>query len=278
MRQREFFKPVSGAAIHWPRVARAQEAAMLAVNGVRFAALIRAMVTTSLLLIFTIGLTPAAAGSLEDAATAYYSGDYATALRLVRPLADQGNPEAGGLLGEMYELGRGVPEDLEHAIKLYTDAAYAGSLRAQHNLGFLSFSVSDYGNAVRWIRQAADHGYAPAQNLLASFYDIGAGVPRNSVDAAKWYRRAADQGYPPAQRTLGYRYESGIGVPQDYVLAYMWFNLAASRFPTLRTMHSKVRLQSEIETAHERDKIASKLSPAQIAEAQKLAREWKPRF
>ena len=80
-------------------------------------ALRHALATIVLVLSF---VAPVAAGPFDDAVAAYYSGDYAAALRLVRPLAEQGNPDAGGLLGEMYELGRGVPQDDSQAIKWYT--------------------------------------------------------------------------------------------------------------------------------------------------------------
>ena len=78
------------------------------------ASLLRATFTASMLLMATEGA--ATAGPIEDAFTAYYSNDYATALKLVQPLAEQGNPDAGGLFGEMYEFGRGVPEDVSQGI------------------------------------------------------------------------------------------------------------------------------------------------------------------
>jgi TPR repeat protein len=71
-------------------------------------------------------------------------------------------------------------------------------------------------------------------------------------------------GLKTAQAYLGILYKRGEGVPQDYVQAHMWFNLAASH----ENMSGAVEL---------RDEIASKMTPAQIAEAQKLAREWKPK-
>jgi uncharacterized protein len=62
-------------------------------------------------------------------------------------------------------------------------------------------------------------------------------------------------------------YNKGQGVPQDYVQAHMWFNLSAGRSP-LGDVHDAA--------VQERDTVATKMTPAQIAEAQKLAREWKP--
>ena len=80
--------------------------------------------------------------------------------------------------------------------------------------------------------------------------------------ALKWYRMAAEQGHAGAQNNLGVMYDKGEGVTQDYVQAHIWYNLAAA--------------QGE-ETAREnRDLIAKKMTPAQVAEAQRLAREWKP--
>jgi TPR repeat protein len=93
-------------------------------------------------------------------------------------------------------------------------------------------------------------------------YGSGRGVPQNYVQAAKWVRAAAEQGNAEAQGLLGTLYGSGQGVPKDYVSAYMWLNLAAA--------------QGEKEAAKLRDMAATTITPAQIAEAQKLAREWKP--
>jgi uncharacterized protein len=59
-------------------------------------------------------------------------------------------------------------------------------------------------------------------------------------------------------------------VPQDYVQAHKWFNLAAARIPASETESRAIAIKS-------RDSVASKMTPAQIAEAQKLASEWKPK-
>ena len=86
-------------------------------------------------------------------------------------------------------------------------------------------------------------------------------------EAAKWTRKAAEQGAAGAQVGLGYMYHKGQGVPQDYVQAHMWLNLAAALGDRL------VRT----EAAQNRDKVAGLMTREQIAEAQKLAREWKPK-
>jgi TPR repeat protein len=92
-------------------------------------------------------------------------------------------------------------------------------------------------------------------------YYNGQGVQQDFPEAAKWTRKAAEQGYAPAQADLGVLYWNGQGVPQNVVLAYMWLSLAAEQEP---------------DAVEERDLVASQMTPDEIAEAQRLAREWKP--
>ena len=82
-----------------------------------------------------------------------------------------------------------------------------------------------------------------------------------------WYRKAAEQGYAIAQFNLGFSYDKGKGVPQDYVQAHKWVNVAASR--TTGEVAENSRLL--------RDQLAEKMTASQIAEAQRLAREWRPK-
>ena len=98
--------------------------------------------------------------------------------------------------------------------------------------------------------------------MLGCLYDA-CGVTQDYPQAARWYRRAADQGLAEAQFALGTMYENGLGVPQDYVLAHMWLNLSAA--------------QGIKAAALTRDDLAERMTTAQIADAQKLAREWKPK-
>ena len=95
------------------------------------------------------------------------------------------------------------------------------------------------------------------------------GVIMDRAEAAKWYRRAAEQGEKSVglgQRDLGRLYEKGWGVPKDDVLAYMWYNLAAAK-----------EGDSFSTAASHRDTLAEHMTPAQIAEGQRLTREWKPK-
>ena len=113
---------------------------------------------------------------------------------------------------------------------------------------------------------------AAAILLLLSFAAIAAAGPLEDADAAvkkrdyatavRLLRPLAEQGNPNAQYTLGVFYDNGLGVPQDRIRSYMWFELSAS--------------QGREGAAAFRDLIARRMTPEQIAEAQKLAHEWRP--
>ncbi len=202
----------------------------------------------------------------EEYLAALRRGDYATALRLIRPLADQGNADTQASLGFAYDIGYGVPQNDAEAIKWYRRAAVQGNVIAQYNLA-VSYAngqgvPQNYAEAMKWYRRAADQGSATAQFGLGLMYYNGQGVPQNYAEAMKWYRLAADQGFSAAQINLGHMYLDGYSVPKDYVSAYMWLNLAAAQFGEI--------------AAKSRDEVEQLMTPTQIAEAQKLAREWKP--
>ena len=86
--------------------------------------------------------------------------------------------------------------------------------------------------------------------------------------ALREWRPLAEQGNAAAQYNLGFMYRNGQGVTQDYAQAHMWYNLAASSFPPG---------EDHDEAVKNRDIVAEKMTPAQISEAQKLAREWRPK-
>ncbi len=88
----------------------------------------------------------------------------------------------------------------------------------------------------------------------------GEGVAKNDGEAVIWFRKAAEQGLANAQGMLGIMYAKGQAVPQDYVLAYMWLHLAT---------------EGNQGAAQFRDAVAQRMSVAQVAEAQRQAREWK---
>ena len=115
-------------------------------------------------------------------------------------------------------------------------------------------------------RLAAEQGVAGAQCRLGVMYAEGQGVPRDDAEAVRWFRLAADQGDAEAQGGLGFTYGAGRGVPQDFVASYMWLTLAIAQLTGL-ARHGASKF---------RNTIAATMTSAQLDEAQRLAREWKP--
>lgn len=127
-----------------------------------------------------------------------------------------------------------------------------------------AYAAGDYATALRLYRMMADQGNGNAQFSLGTIYEKGRGVAQDDAEAVRWYRLAAEQGHPQAQLHLGAAYDSGRGVAQDVVLAHMWFNLAAA--------------QGVQEAARYRDIVARRMSPAEIAQARNMAREWRANY
>jgi TPR repeat protein len=127
-----------------------------------------------------------------------------------------------------------------------------------------AYAKQDYKTAFKLYKELAASGSALAQGILGGmYYDIW-GVKQDFQEAVKWYREAADQGQLDAQLLLGRMYYFGRGIPQSYVQALMWDILSNSNnHPSLQ--------QDTVNHA------AEKMSPQQIEEAQRLAREWKPK-
>jgi TPR repeat protein len=120
-------------------------------------------------IIFTLTFAASAtAGPLKDADAAYRKGDYATALRLMRPLAEEGDAEA----------------QFKFGLHFYGPVP----------------SGRDYAEAVKWFRKAAEQGVAAAQYYLGNMYDNGLGVPQDYVRAHMWFNLAAAQGGENAKK------------------------------------------------------------------------------
>ena len=125
----------------------------------------------------------------------------------------------------------------------------------------------DFRQAAVWYRKAAEQGHAEAQHKLGRMYHQD--IPQDFRQAAVWYRKAAEQGHPQAQWYLGDMYSEGLGVLQDFVEAHMWYNLAAYHLAATEF----TQYQSE-EAAKDRDAIAEQMTPKDLSEAQRRAREW----
>lgn len=91
---------------------------------------------------FLLTASPALAGPWEDGMAAYNRGDYLPAIRLFRPLAEEGNPKAQSLMGAMYRKGQGVPRNLVHAFMWFSFAARRGDAEAKAELHEVSKTMT----------------------------------------------------------------------------------------------------------------------------------------
>ncbi|GMQ90009.1 MAG: hypothetical protein BMS9Abin10_0351 [Gammaproteobacteria bacterium] len=151
----------------------------------------------------------AAAGKqerLRAGLVAFDAGDYAKALRLLKPLAEQGVAQAQTTLGFLYIMGRGVAQDDAQAASWFVSAAEQGLADAQYNLATMYESgrgvAQDNAQAASWYGKAAAQGHVYAQAALGGMYASGRGVSKNKTEAAKWLGKAAEQGHKGAQERL----------------------------------------------------------------------------
>ncbi len=218
--------------------------------------------------------------------------------------AERGDPHAQFELGWVYANGIGVGTNTSEAAKWYRKAAEQGLADAQFNLGHLMFLTGqgmkqkgdgsltvdiigaeswfrkaaeqghgdaqtelgliklffrkDYADAEKWLRKGAAQNHAGAEYLLGSMFAMGWGVEKDYVEAVKWTQKGAEQGHIEAQKDLGTMYFTGQGVEQDYVEAYAWWNLAA---------------KTDTNAADKRAILEKRITPAQVAEAQKRTKE-----
>ena len=134
---------------------------------------------------------------------------------------------------------------------------------ADFKAGMDAYNRGDFAAALREWRPLAEQGDASAQFSLGLSYENGDGVPRDYTKARQWYEKAAVQGDAKAQLYLGLQSAFGQGGPVDLAQAHMWYSLAAGN--------------GHAGAAVYRDELARQMTPAQIAEARKRAREWKPK-
>ena len=126
-----------------------------------------------------------------------------------------------------------------------------------------AYNRGEYETALKKFLPLAEQGHAGAQHYLGVMYGEGKGVPQDYQEAMKWYRLAAEQGDADAQYNLGGMYFSGHGVARNHIQAYMWVTLAAAQG------NKNAVIGLEI--------LEKKMTSSQIAEAQRLAREWRPK-
>ena len=170
----------------------------------------------------------AAAGPLEDAQEAFRHGDYSAAQRIVRPLAEQGDPKAEVALGSIYAFGTGVPQDSAVAMSWFKKAADQGYAEGQYNLALMDEGPNPK-MAIRLLKRSADQGFVPAEWRLGWDYELGEVVAQDLPSALVWYRKAAEAGDQNAQVDLGLMYAEGRGVTMDQTEAFRLIYKAAQQ-------------------------------------------------
>jgi hypothetical protein len=196
--------------------------------------------------------------------TAYKNND--PPIDELKLLANQGDMDAQNKLGAAYFNGKGIEKSAAEAQRWFRQSAEQGYAKAQYNLGVMYYVgqgvPQNHAEALNWFSKAARQGLADAQYNLGVMYYQGAGIPQNYQEAFKLYSQAAQKGHALAQYNLGLMYLAGNGMPKDPIKAYMWLSLAAA--------------QKVPEAVKNRDYLAAKMTEAQLAEARKLASDWKP--
>jgi len=158
-------------------------------------------------LVLSTGLAGARADVLQDATAAMHRKDYATAARLLEPLARGGDALAQVRLGILYYHGHGVRESDRTASLWFQRAADQGLAEAQFHLANMyayGLAPAPEGEdpqrlAARWYFEAARQGHAEAQYSLGVLFLTGSGVTLSADEARKWMGRAAAQGHADAQ-------------------------------------------------------------------------------
>jgi len=193
--------------------------------------------------------------------------DYVEAAKWYRKAAEQNDAEAQFGLSDCYVHGRGVTKNEMEGVKWLRKAAEQNLARAQYNLAFHYQNgegvEKDEREAVKRFRKAAERSDAAAQLNLGVCHVTGQGVAKDEREAVKWFRKAAEQNGAEAQCNLARCYITGEGVAKDYVGGYKWSLLAAGQ---------GIENAKALATMLER-----RMTREQIAEGQKLARDFKPR-
>jgi TPR repeat protein len=252
-----------------------------------------------MLAVALLSASSAMARDYEDAIAALSRNDSSTASQLLRPSAEQGDALAQiALVASSANLGAETFnfKEIVTWVRRAADQDVAAQRTLERKAGVVAAQLAlgswyAHGNeeiaqnlaeAVIWFGKAADQGNVSGLFELAQMYRSGTGVAQDYGEAAKWFHEAAEHDIPKwfreamehnlvskytpdvasAQFMLGSMYEDGDGVPQDIVLAHMWYNISAAH--------------GSSDAAHARRRLERDLTPEQVAEAQRLTREWKP--
>ncbi|PTQ87883.1 tetratricopeptide repeat protein [Agitococcus lubricus] len=202
-------------------------------------------------------LTVSHAANYDDAVLAFENRDYASALALVLPLAEQQDIDAMTLLGRVYDEGFNKPNE---AFPWFKKAAEQGNAQAQLELAELYDAgegvAQNTEQAIEWYEKAAAQGHDEAQLALAIHHQEDLD---DNKTALTLYLKAAQQGNATAQYRLGLLYLGDTGISTDKLKAWLYFSLAAHKVP---------------EAAQAKDVLELEMSNAQLLQAQMVLKQW----
>lgn len=190
----------------------------------------------------------------------FFKARYAEIVKELQSLSDKGVLQAQTMLGFLYRKGRGVTRDNSKAEYYYTQAASKNYPTAMFNLGTFLMDKGRLGEAEKWLLKGSEMGMRQAQYNLGQLYAKELSPP-NYREAFRWFRESAEKGHVEGQYNTCHMYSAGDGVTRNEVQAYMWCDIAA------RSGHGVAQSN--------RDHIAKRMSPEQIAQARELAVQWR---
>jgi len=156
------------------------------------------------------------------------------------------------------------------ALLLIAVPAGAQSLEERMKGAAGAYERKDFAAALAVWRPLAEAGNAEAQTLLGAMYWSGEGVLRDHKQAAYWYLRAAEKGYARAQNDIGFMYGLGEGIPpRDSVQAYKWLSLAIRNY-TAKNQDRRDQAVKDLAA------VRARMTPAQVADAERQIRDFKP--
>ena len=211
--------------------------------------------------------------SLQLAGQIADSGEKASALKTIAlAMSQPGDPKAAEeTFVQALTIATQIPDPAKKTAALEDIASAFTATQPGNAFAQLQFSIGwmyyegknlprNIAQAAQWYRQAADHGHPQAQVNLGVMYNEGQGVPANNAEAMKLFSQAAEQGHTEGQVALGMMLALGQVGPPDYIQATKWLTLAANAGDP-----SAQQAQAE---------LAKKMTPTQVAQAQKLAKAW----
>jgi TPR repeat protein len=206
--------------------------------------------------------------ALADALMPYAQRDYARALELLAPLAEQGNAVAQLKLGIIFSRGKVSSPDHVAALRWFTKAAENGQVEAQFELGCMYRdglgTRADGKLAVYWLERAAEKNTPHAINALGELYLGYRDVPQDFAVARSWFLRGAQIGNSASMYNLGILYARGQGIVQDDIEALKWLELAAGM--GIGEDHDKA--------LRARTLLAERLTPVEVSWAAGRVEDW----